>query len=116
MHAILAVGNMVQEALNAATSLKNEGIDVSVVNVGRIWPFPISAVKKIAKEYPAVITIEEGVYNGSFGEYAKSISSKVTAMTYPTKFIEHGGVNEIRAKYGMDAQGIVNTVKNAIGE
>ena len=113
---ILAVGNMVQEALNAATSLKNEGIDVSVVNVGRIWPFPISAVKKIAKEYPAVITIEEGVYNGSFGEYAKSISSKVTAMTYPTKFIEHGGVNEIRAKYGMDAQGIVNTVKNAIGE
>ena len=56
------------------------------------------------------------MYNGSFGEYAKSISSKVTAMTYPTKFIEHGGVNEIRAKYGMDAQGIVNTVKNAIGE
>lgn len=113
---ILAAGNMVQEALNAAVSLKNEGIDVAVVNVGRIWPFPISAVKKIAEEYPAVITIEEGVYNGSFGEYAKSISGKVTAMTYPTKFIEHGGVNEIRTKYGMDAQGIVNTVKNAIGE
>lgn len=113
---ILATGNMVQEALNAAASLKNEGIDVAVVNTGRIWPFPVSAVKKIAKEYPAVITIEEGVYNGSFGEYAKSISGKVTAMTYPTKFIEHGSVNEIRAKYGMDAQGIVNTVKNAIGE
>lgn len=111
---VAAIGNMVEEALEAAESLQREGINVSVVNVKQIWPFPVDAIKKIIDEYSAIITIEDGIYNGSFGEYAKSISGKVIAMTYPTKFIEHGSVKEIKEKYGMDAQGIINTVKNAI--
>ena len=111
---VAAIGNMVEEALEAAESLQREGMNVSVVNVKQIWPFPVDAIKKIIDEYSAIITIEDGIYNGSFGEYAKSISGKVIAMTYPTKFIEHGSVKEIKEKYGMDAQGIINTVKNAI--
>ncbi len=110
--AILAFGTMVQPAIDAA-----EQIDATVVNMRFVKPLDQNVIKTIADTHDLIITIEENAALGGAGsaiaEYLLSIGSHtaISIMGLPDKFIDHGEHKQQLADCGLDANGIIDTVR-----
>ena len=67
-----------------------------------------------------MITIEDGCIIGGFGEAIASLAAesktraRVLNIGWPDKFIEHGSINELRAKYGLNAESIARKAEDFI--
>ena len=68
MAGMLAVGSMVKEAEKARELLKKRGYNVSLINARFVKPFDEKCVMNLAKDHKLLVTIEENVMNGGFGE------------------------------------------------
>jgi 1-deoxy-D-xylulose-5-phosphate synthase len=115
---ILAVGPQVYDALDAAEILIHDGIECEVVNCRFIKPMDNAYLKSISGRFDQVITIEEGVRSGGFGEgvaawlLINGYKNKINIISLPDKFIEHGSRNELLDQCSINKQGIVDIVKN----
>ena len=115
---ILAVGPQVYDALDAAEILIHDGIECEVVNCRFIKPMDNAYLKSIIGRFDQVITIEEGVRSGGFGEgvaawlLINGYKNKINIISLPDKFIEHGSRNELLDQCSINKQGIVDIVKN----
>ena len=116
---IIACGMMVNEALIAADMLKEENINVRVINMSTIKPIDTELIIKAAKETKAIVTAEEHSIIGGVG----SAVSEVVSENHPVKvkkvglndcFGESGTPGELLEKYGLTAKNIVAKVKEAI--
>ena len=112
--AILALGAMVAPAREAAEKLASRGIEATVVNTRFAKPLDSSLIIDLAGRIKRVVTVEENVLSGGFGGgvmrlLQESGISDVQAVNIgiPDKFIEHGTQAFLRAKYGLDTEGIV---------
>jgi 1-deoxy-D-xylulose-5-phosphate synthase len=116
--AILAVGNMVHPALLAARQLETFGIKATVVNMRFIKPLDEETIRKIIKYTNKVVTLEEGILSGGFGsavsELISSSGVQVKSIGLPDVFVEHGNTSELRKKYGLTVESIVNTIKEFV--
>ncbi len=116
---IVATGLMVGEALIAAETLKEEGIDARVINIHTIKPIDKDILVKAAKETGAIVTAEEHSIIGGLG----SAVTEVLAEEYPVPVVRLG-VNDTFGKsgpalellkiFGLDAANIVEKAKKAI--
>lgn len=61
---IIAIGKMVERAIEVANLLQNDGIDVEVINARFLKPFDEEALLKSACKTKKVVTIEDGILNG----------------------------------------------------
>jgi|TARA_B110000914_G_C15508914_1_gene469721 1-deoxy-D-xylulose-5-phosphate synthase len=115
---ILAVGPQVYDALDAAEILIHDGIECEVVNCRFIKPMDNAYLKSIIGRFDQVITIEEGVRSGGFGEgvaawlLINGYKNKINIISLPDKFVEHGSRNELLDQCSINKQGIVDIVKN----
>jgi len=116
--AILAVGPMIQIALEAADQLSREGIQLRVVNARFIKPMDETMLLQMAKENIPIITMEEGTQAGGFGSGVLEFYSnhnihgmQVKIIGIPDYFVEHGSVPEQRAEVGLTVQRVVNEVQ-----
>ena len=116
---IIACGMMVNEALVAADMLKEENINVRVINMSTIKPIDTELIIKAAKETKVIVTAEEHSIIGGLG----SAVSEVVCENYPVivkkvgvndSFGESGTPNELLEKYGLTAKNIVEKVKEAL--
>ena len=116
---IIACGMMVNEAILAADMLKEENINVRVINMSTIKPIDTELIIKAAKETKAIVTAEEHSIIGGLG----SAVSEVVCENHPVVvkkvgmndcFGESGTPNELLAKYGLTAKDIVEKVKEAL--
>ena len=115
--ALVATGMMVQEALKAADILSKEGILVTVVDMPCIKPIDEELIEKIAKFHEIIITCEEHNVYGGLGSAMSEVTSKkspvrMEMMGMQDTFGESGTPNELLAKYGLNADHIVEMVKN----
>ena len=113
---IIATGITVAEALKAQETLKNEGINVRVIDMHTIKPIDQELIIKCAKETSKIITVEDHSIIGGLG----SAVCEVLAEKYPTKVIRMGindvfgesrKAEELIKKYKIDCESIVETVK-----
>ena len=113
---IIATGITVAEALKAQEILRNEGINVRVIDMHTIKPIDQELIIKCAKETSKIITVEDHSIIGGLG----SAVCEVLAEKYPTKVIrmgindvfgESGKAEELIKKYKIDCESIVETVK-----
>jgi 1-deoxy-D-xylulose-5-phosphate synthase len=112
--AILAIGRGVPEALKAAQQLAARGIRAAVVNCRFVKPLDQELIIDLARRVPRVVTVEENVLQGGFGSAVLELLSDeglapvaVERIGVPDRFVEHGPVQLLRAKYGLDAAAIV---------
>lgn len=118
--ALLAVGSMVKTAMETAELLRKQGIRPAVVNARFVKPFDRDAVRRLAKEYRLVVTMEENVCTGGFGEQVQSylasegIHTPVLRAAIPDMFVEQGGVGELYRMLGIDAAGIAEKIVHAL--
>jgi 1-deoxy-D-xylulose-5-phosphate synthase len=114
---ILAVGSTVLPAVEAAKTLESRGISATVVNSRFVKPLDTELITRLAKEIPHILTVEENVLHGGFGAAILECLSdaglrdnRVVRLGIPDTFVEHGSQDILRAKYGLDAPGIAETV------
>lgn len=117
--AIIATGLLVSEALKAADILKKDGINARVINIHTIKPIDKDIIIKAARETKAIITAEEHSIIGGLG----SAVAEVVCANHPTT-VKMVGVNdtfgmsgpalELLEKFGLCADNIVKTVKEAL--
>ncbi len=111
---LFAVGKMNEIALEACNRLKLRGIDAELINVRSVTPPDEAALLKSAEKTGKVITLEDNVVTGGFGAGVLGLLAErekgripVAVMGWPDRFIEHGSVGQLFARYGLDAQGIL---------
>lgn len=110
--ALLAVGNCVIPALKAAENLQRDGIQAAVINARFIKPLDSGLLISIASRIPKIVTIEENSLQGGFGSSVleclndSGITVKVRRLGIHDSFIEQGHPDRLRAKYGLDEEGI----------
>lgn len=108
--ALLAVGSMVETAVEVYNIWSSQGKEVSVINMRFVKPVDEGILRELMKDHSTVITMEEGVITGGFGEgvaaWYEGSDMTVCQVALPDRFIEHGSVEELKKKYGLDAESI----------
>ena len=119
--AILAVGHMVQPAVEAAERLAAEGLEVAVVNARFVKPLDEEMLLALADTTGCVVTVEDHFLAGGFGSAVLELLAdrgrshvKVGRLGVPDGVHQHGPQELLRAKFGIDADGIANRVRELI--
>jgi 1-deoxy-D-xylulose-5-phosphate synthase len=117
---VVAVGPLAAAAVEAARSVGDQGIAVTVVDPR--WVLPVDgALTRFAAAYDVVVTVEDGVVVGGVGDaIARELRgagspARVVALGLPPAFVPHGTRAGILAEHGLDALGIEAAIRGACG-
>ena len=113
---IVATGICVDSAMGAAEKLAAEGIDAEVINICTIKPLDEELILASAKKTGKVVTVEEHSVIGGLGSavcecLAEKLPTPVKKIGMYDVFGESGSAAALVAKYGLDAEGVYNSVK-----
>jgi 1-deoxy-D-xylulose-5-phosphate synthase len=112
--AILALGPLVEPALQAAELLRARKIEATVVDARSVKPLDEALLRRLAETTKAFLTVEDHALAGGFGsavleflESAGLLSGAVLErIGLPDHFVEQGTIAQLRQKYGLTAEGI----------
>ncbi|MBK8321877.1 MAG: 1-deoxy-D-xylulose-5-phosphate synthase [Betaproteobacteria bacterium] len=113
--AILAFGSMLPPALKAG-----EELDATVANMRFVKPLDDELVLRLAGTHDLVVTIEENAVQGGAGSAvleslaAQGVAVPVLQLGLPDQFVEHGDPAGLLAECGLDAAGIVRSVRERL--
>lgn len=115
--AFLAVGKMVEIAEKAKDLLKEKyKIDATFINARFVKPLDEDLIKSVAEKHECIVTLEDNVKTGGFGEqvasliYNSQLFPKMINIAIPDQFVEHGSVDQLYRKLGMDADSVVEKI------
>ncbi|MDY5956853.1 MAG: transketolase C-terminal domain-containing protein [Frisingicoccus sp.] len=114
--AIIACGEMVKPAVDAAEILKAEGISATVLDMYCVKPLDREAIVKAASSAKLVITVEEHAPFGGLGAMVCQVvcsecPKKVINLALPDAPVITGTSKEVFNYYGLNAEGIAKTAK-----
>ena len=114
--AIIATGEMVRHAVDAADLLEKEGIHAAVLDMYCVKPIDKEGVIKAASGAKAVMTVEEHSPFGGLGSMVSQIVGefcprKVKNVALPDSHVITGTSLEVFRYYGMDGEGLAKTAK-----
>lgn len=114
--AIIACGEMVKPAVDAAELLKADGISATVLDMYCVKPLDREAVVKAAQNAKVVITVEEHAPFGGLGSMVCQVicsecPKKVINLALPDAPVITGTSKEVFNYYGLNAEGIAKTAK-----
>ena len=117
--AIIACGEMVRLAYEAAKLLEKDGIHATVLDMYCVKPLDKEAIVKAASNAKVVVTAEEHAPFGGLGSMVSQVVGaecprKVLNIALPDAPVVSGTSKEVFDYYGMNAEGIAKTVKDAL--
>ena len=111
--ALIAIGSMVQAALDAAQLLEGDGVSAAVFDARFVKPLDAEAICSLAQRTGCLVTIEEGSVPGGFGSAVLELlaaqglgSTAVRCLGIPDAYVEHGPRRDLLESLGLDAKGI----------
>lgn len=118
--ALIACGEMVKPAADAAKLLEEKGISATVVDMYCVKPLDQDAIIRAAQNAKAVITVEEHSPFGGIGSMvaqvvAANCPKKVVNMTLPDEPVITGTSKEVFDYYGLNAEGIAKKAEELLG-
>lgn len=117
---LLAVGSMMQEGYKVYESLSKMGFRVSLINIRFIKPMDIELIKRMAKAHKLLVTLEENMEQGGYGQmvgaYLKKqkLNAGLLTVAIPDRFVCHGSVEQLRELLRMDAASIVQRIASQL--
>lgn len=114
--ALVAVGSMVKTANEVRKELKEIGYNCSLVNARFIKPIDETNILELVKEHKLIVTLEENVKNGGFGEKILQflsecgIHTNVLIIAIPDEYVEHGNVEILKKEVGIDKNSILKKI------
>ena len=119
---LLAVGSMVKTALKVREMLKEQGLACSIANARFVQPMDTDLLRKAAGEYSLIVTMEENVHSGGFGEHVaawyaeQDLDAELLQIAIPDTFVTHGSPQELCRLTGIDADSIVSKIMKRTGK
>ena len=120
--ALVAVGSMVQTAVQVREKLLDKGINATVVNARFVCPLDTECLDRLSRDHHWIVTMEENVLKGGFGEacgdylLAKHEDVRLIHVGVPDVYVEHGGVDQLKKTLHMDADSIVERICSAMSD
>ena len=117
---VFAIGNLVKAALDAADTLADEGIEITVVDMYSIRPIDREAIRKAASEHGVLVSAEEHNVTGGFGAAIaevvaeEGLGAKLYKVGMPDQYAILGPPTHLYAHYGLDGPGVASTVRTAL--
>jgi 1-deoxy-D-xylulose-5-phosphate synthase len=108
--AILGLGTMMPLAKELAARLERQGHSAALINPRFVKPLDREMLELYARRVAAFVTFEDHVKMGGFGSAViealdeMGISVPVVRIGWPDQFIEHGKIDDLRAKYGLTVE------------
>ena len=123
--ALFAIGSMVSVAEEVRRKLEEKGHKASLINARFVSPIDKEAVREALRFHKIIVTMEENVRSGGFGEKVldivnsekllyPGIGTKCLIISLPDEFIEHGDSRILKEKAGIDADSITEKIINAM--
>ena len=113
--ALLTFGTMLEPALQAATEL-----DATVVNMRSVKPLDQDTILAMADRHDLIVTLEENAVRGGAGTGVAEVLSDhgqaipLLILGLPDQHIGQGEPAEVLARCGLDAAGIINSIRNGL--
>lgn len=114
----LAVGTMVDHALQAREKLLDDGISAAVINCRFVKPMDLAMLEDLSDRYQVLIAIEENTAEGGFGAaVARYLSDRlrdgqrVYTLGIPDRFFQHGSQGDLRDEAGLSPDAIAATAR-----
>ncbi len=118
--ALFAVGSMVKTAQQVWEKLHEEGMQASLINARFVKPIDEEAVLEACREHRLIVTLEENVAAGGYGEKVlrllnhRKMASDCLQLALPDAYIEHGNVEMLKEEIGMDADSICRSIRERL--
>lgn len=116
--ALVALGSMVKTAEEVRDELKQKGYAVTLVNARFAKPLDTEMLEKLADTHKLVVTLEENVISGGFGEHVTEFYSQKQSevqlinIAIGDTYVEHGNVEILRRETGIDKESIIERIFN----
>ena len=113
---LLAVGSMVKTAEKVRELLADKGIVCSIANARFVRPLDTKLLRRAAGSYSMIVTMEENIHSGGFGEHVASwykeegMKVPLLNISIPDNFIEQGTPEELYRLTGIDAESVVEKI------
>lgn len=112
--ALIGLGTFYSLALQTAEMLEKKGIHATVINPYYITGLDKGLLEKLKADHDTVVTLEDGILNGGFGEkiarFYGSGDMKVYNYGLKKEFLDRYDVNEVLKENHLTAEQIVNDV------
>ena len=105
---------MVKTAVAVRDALKAKGYSCSLINARFAKPLDEDALRYITEHHKLIVTMEENVISGGFGEHVTEFYNnengkdiRIVNIAIPDEYVEHGNVELLRKEVGLDADTII---------
>ncbi|MCR5196216.1 MAG: 1-deoxy-D-xylulose-5-phosphate synthase [Pseudobutyrivibrio sp.] len=118
---LFALGSMVKKAEEVVAQLEEQGIDAGICNARFAKPLDEDYLSTLM-DYDMVVTMEENVLTGGFGQQVQSVmvdkgyTGKVLKIAVPDEFVQHGSVTLLFKELQMDSESITKRILDALGK
>ncbi|MCX5711275.1 MAG: 1-deoxy-D-xylulose-5-phosphate synthase [Candidatus Omnitrophica bacterium] len=110
---LIALGSMVNPAIEAANLLEKSGLSGTVIDARFAKPLDKELFRTRTKDTKFIFSAEEGIIDGGFGSAVEDYLGKpVVKFGLPCEFIAHGKRNVILDKFALTAAGIADRIKS----
>jgi 1-deoxy-D-xylulose-5-phosphate synthase len=111
--AIITYGTLINNALEAAVLLREDGIWVKVIRLTKLSPLDFNEIEEVLRSVQSVFVVEETHCDaGICGAIAAAFPGKhVRGINLGCDYISHGSVSELYQKHGLDAASIRSTIR-----
>lgn len=116
---LMAVGSMVKTAEEVKQKLNEAGHKCSIINARFVKPIDLEAVAWAAQNHKLVVTMEENVASGGYGEKVREAIDelhtqiKFLQIAIPDEYVEHGNVDLLKQEIGISTERIVERITEA---
>ncbi len=116
---IVACGLLVAEALKARERLKEDGLDVAVVDLFSIKPMDRELLGRMAEKTGAFVTAEDHLVDGGMGSRVAQVMADVRPVSIEqvgldNTYAESGPPDELYDRYGLSAPHVADAVRNVL--
>lgn len=115
---LYAIGSMVKTAEAVRDKLKAAGYNCSLTNARFVKPVDKEYILEAAKTHSKIVTLEENIRSGGFGEQVSSVINenkldvKICNIAIPDAYIEHGNVDILKGICGIDPDSIIKQIED----
>jgi 1-deoxy-D-xylulose-5-phosphate synthase len=120
--AIISIGHVGNFAVEAAQKLKEENIDMEIIDMRFLKPFDEELLHQTLKRFDKIITVEDGTVMGGLGSLVSDFMTQhnyhnsLSILGIPDQFIEHGTPAQLHHDCGYDVDGIILSTKKLLGK
>ena len=112
---IIAIGKMVERAMEVRRLLKNKAVDAEIINARFLKPLDDKKIISSIKKTKRVVTIEDGILRAGLATSISELLVKnklndidLKCYGYNDKFVKHGSIEELEKLNKLDTESIVS--------